>query len=471
MSGGAPTDPTKSPAALTTALLQRLVAADQLRAGLQIYDGTLVLNPSRSGLRLYAEVKGSGQTPYKVTIDFADGKAELEKAKCTCPAARFQGQAVCKHAAATLVAWSSAPQSFVIVAEPAPEGAAGPGGKRAPKAKVKTGSADLEEQAGKGLAALEALVAELASTGLSTLTADRARQVRELSENLRPYRLRRLAPECMRFASTLERAAARDPTFTAEEFAEELASLTFQVRALRKLLTRTDTDAEDYKRLADELLGRTWSAKQLTSTGAMRFLDLGFSKWTTEDGFLIEQSLLADVATGELFVDKVIRPTSIAKRQPAKEDFQRHVVEVAEASIYPGYAPRRVKMLDPKKRGAGPEDWALFLSKVPQSAAELHTVFQAYASDVFAPRPRPSIMKASSIVAARGKVFAVDASMKGIELRLSDEAALALEGALEKGGVLAVAGDLDAGAGGLVMVPSSIIVGTDRAAAVVDLPP
>jgi hypothetical protein len=461
----------KAPSPLTVADLRRIVTPGNVEPGFAIFDGKLVVNPARSGLRLYAEVKGSGKVPYRVTVDFTEGKAEVEGVKCNCPAARFQGHAVCKHAAAVLVAWMNAPTSFAVLAEPRPETmAAGAGGKKKSGPRVKVGTADTAEQAGKGLASLETLLAELANSGLATLTAQRAQQVREISQNLRPYKLRRLAPACMRFASTLEAGAANEAGFSAERYAQELAALTFHVRGLRRLIGRTDTDAEDYKRLADELLGRTWTARHLTEAPEMRLLDLNYSSWTTEDGFVVEQSLLADVATGEVFCDKAIKPAALSKRQPPKEDFGRRVVDAKGALVYPGYTPRRIKIGEADKRAATGEEIAPLLASMPQSVADLHGAFQAYAADVFAPLPMVALLRTQKLVAARGEVFAADSAGRGVRLDLTSPGVDALESALERAPLQAVLGHVQVNGGALTLAPLSLVTGTVRAISVVDMP-
>src|SRR2546422_3375944 len=175
---------------LTMADLQRLCEAAVLSEGVSIYDGKLLANPARSGRRIYAEVKGTAETAYAVVIDLKGDGRDLEKVRCTCPSAKFRQGGMCKHQAAVLVAWSSTPGSFVEVPESTIEAKEGER-RRKKRATPKRGKADSTELIQRGRATLETLLAELAHTGLSTLTSERVNQVRELAQNLRALQLRR----------------------------------------------------------------------------------------------------------------------------------------------------------------------------------------------------------------------------------------------------------------------------------------
>src|SRR5512133_950580 len=101
--------------------LRALVAdAAELEKGVKIFDGNGISLLSRHEARLFAEAKGSGAAPYRVSVAFEEGGGA--KARCTCMAAR--SRPVCKHAAALLVAWARAPEGFAVSDAPPPEAAA-----------------------------------------------------------------------------------------------------------------------------------------------------------------------------------------------------------------------------------------------------------------------------------------------------------------------------------------------------------
>src|SRR5919109_580667 len=99
--------------------------AGELAKGTQIADSDALQNLSRREHKLFCEATGSGQAPYRVSLTFGENTGEL-KARCSCMAAR--SRPFCKHSAALLIAWSRAPESFVVAetapAEAAPAGTA-----------------------------------------------------------------------------------------------------------------------------------------------------------------------------------------------------------------------------------------------------------------------------------------------------------------------------------------------------------
>ena len=464
----APSEPVRL-VPMTMADLKRLVEGSVLSTGVEIYDAKLVLNVSRSGRRLYADVKGRSTNPYTVVIDLAGEGRDLEKVRCTCPAARFRGAGVCKHGAAVLVAWASGPGSFVEVPAVALE-AEEPEPKKPKRGVPKRGQVDAEEQIRKGLASLETLLAELAHTGLGTLTHERVNQIREVAKNLRPLGLRRLAPACLELADILEVSLTKHGDFSANAYAQALAVLTFHIRGLARLIERTDTPAEDYRRLADELLGRTWSEKGLTTVAGLRLLDLGYRKRATPDGFVLEESLLVDVATGDLVVDRLIRPPIIAKRQPPKENFDHVVLAVSDAGVYPGYPPRRIKLRAFDRRPPTPEDVSRLLSSVPDSADSLLSRLKEYVADIFAPRPMMCVYRPASVFVEGHRIYGVDRSGNGVEIALGDIGLDVLERAFENGPIQLIAGSFEMGKDSLVIVPFSILTGDPQRPALTSLP-
>ena len=107
---------------LTMSELRSIVAdSAELSKGAQISDAGALTHLSRYQNKLFADAKGSGTSPYKVQVVVEDDKV---RGRCSCMAAR--SRPFCKHAAAVLVAWSQAPESFAV-ADVAPAGMASPG--------------------------------------------------------------------------------------------------------------------------------------------------------------------------------------------------------------------------------------------------------------------------------------------------------------------------------------------------------
>ena len=104
------------------------------RRATQISRQGALSNLARHELKLFGEAAGSGQAPYRVSLTFGDNGGDL-KARCSCMAAR--SRPFCKHAAALLVAWARAPESFVV--------------SEAPPVERRTGARKKSRQEGQGL--------------------------------------------------------------------------------------------------------------------------------------------------------------------------------------------------------------------------------------------------------------------------------------------------------------------------------
>lgn len=444
---------------LTMADLQRICEPTVLADAVSIHDAKLLANPARSGRRIYAEVKGTSETPYTVVIDLKGQGRDIDKASCTCPAAKFRQGGMCKHQAAVLVAWSSAPGSFVEVPQSAIE-AKEVERRKKKRAAPKRGKVDSAELIQRGTATLETLLAELAHTGVGTLTSERVNQVRELAQNLRALQLRRLAPECLELATLLGTALAKAEDFPAETYALELADLTFHIRGLARLVERKDVDAEDYRRLADELLGRTWADGGLTALQGLRLLDLGYVKRTTPDGFMLEESYLTDVGSGDLVTDTLIRPIKVTLHQPPKEDFSHALLEVSDAGLYPGFPPRRIRLRTFARKAVTPEDIQNLLGRVPDSVDVLLKRLQENVSDLFAPRPLLALFRPSHFFARGSALYAVDGAGKGATMLLDDIGLDVLERALGSGPIRLLFGAVGFRSDGVTIRPMTVLTGT-----------
>src|SRR5512146_2964710 len=86
----------------------RRLTAESYSKGASIYKNGDVRGLWRTSSALHASVEGSAANPYDVSVGPRDDATYW--ARCTCPAARRQS--LCKHAAALLVAWATAPRAF-----------------------------------------------------------------------------------------------------------------------------------------------------------------------------------------------------------------------------------------------------------------------------------------------------------------------------------------------------------------------
>ncbi|WP_437277489.1 HEAT repeat domain-containing protein [Sorangium sp. So ce375] len=416
--------------------------AGELKKGTLLYDGGQLLNLARYENKLFCDAKGSGASPYKVSLVYTDAPAPAFKGRCSCPARTFN-TAFCKHAAALLVAWARAPESFAV-SESAPPGA--PGGDTARKS-VKKGSANAQALMKSGVEQVGTLVRELGVAGVATIGDDRIEQMEKLAEALRENRLRRLSARTLDLAALLRRQAAGGRqargaprgALPAVAYANVMADLLLTARKLEKHLAGEPLD----DRHVEELVGKTWKASDRKPAGDLTLVEYAFSTRTTSDDFVIRESRFIDLESGRHFSEKQILPAFMAKRTDPKRSFAGEVLAGARATTYPGYPPLRVDFTDlgdkrPLDAGALESVLARALPDVGAALAAL----QEHRKDVFAPDLVPVAVLTDTLFARGARLSAVDD--KGEALHLPDDAALEerLAGSLRDARLRALLGDV-----------------------------
>ncbi|WP_437527349.1 HEAT repeat domain-containing protein [Sorangium sp. So ce726] len=416
--------------------------AGELKKGTLLYDGGQLLNLARYENKLFCDAKGSGASPYKVSLVYSDAPAPAFKGRCSCPARTFN-TAFCKHAAALLVAWARAPESFAV-SEAAPPGA--PGGDTARKS-VKKGSANAQAMMKSGVEQVGTLVRELGVSGVATIGGDRIEQMEKLAEALRENRLRRLSARTLDLAALLRRQAAGGRqargaprgALPAVAYANVMADLLLTARKLEKHLAGEPLD----DRHVEELVGKTWKASDRKPAEGLTLIEYAFSTRTTSDDFVIRESRFIDLESGRHFSEKQILPVFLAKRTDPKRSFAGEVLAGARATTYPGYPPLRVDFSDlgdkrPLDAGALESVLARALPDVGAALAAL----QEHRKDVFAPDLVPVAVLTDTLFARGARLSAVDD--KGEALHLPDDPALEerLAGSLRDARLRALLGDV-----------------------------
>lgn len=416
--------------------------AAELRKGTQIYDGGQLLNLARYQNKLFCEAKGSGATPYKVTLVYSDAPTPAFKGRCTCPARTFN-TAFCKHAAALLVAWARAPESFVVSdAAPAGEPGAGPARKR-----VKQGSTDAESLMKAGVEQVGTLVRELAVAGVAAIGADRIAQIEQLAAALRENRLRRLSARTLDLAALLgphvagaaQAKGARRGALPAVAYANLLTDLLLTARKLEKHLAGEPLD----DRHVEELIGKTWRESDRKPVEGLTLVEYAFSRRTTSDDYVIWESRFLDLETGRHFSEKKILPAALAKRNAPKPSFAGEVLAGARGTTYPGYPPIRVNLTDlGEKRplDAGALE-AILARALPDVSAAL-AALQEHRKDVFAPDLAPVAVRVDTLFAQGARLSAV--CERGQAVHLPNDAALEerFAGVLRDARLRALLGDI-----------------------------
>ncbi|WP_437936652.1 HEAT repeat domain-containing protein [Sorangium sp. So ce341] len=440
--------------------------AGELKKGTLLYDGGQLLNLARYENKLFCEARGSGASPYKVTLVYSDAPAPGFKGRCTCPARTFN-TAFCKHAAALLVAWARAPESFAV-SDAAPPGAAG--GETARKS-VKKGAANAQALMKSGVEQVSTLVRELGVAGVATIGADRIEQMEKLAEGLRENRLRRLSARTLDLAALLRgqaagagpaarsaggpQAGARRGALPAVAYANLIADLLLTARKLEKHLAGEPLD----DRHVEELVGKTWKASDRKPADGLTLVEYAFSTRTTSDDFVIRESRFLDLESGRHFSEKQILPAFMAKRTEPKRSFAGEVLAGARATTYPGYPPLRLDFTDlgdKRPLDAGALE-AVLARALPDVGAAL-AALQEHRKDVFAPDLVPVAVRIDTLFARGARLSAVDD--KGEALHLPDDPALEerLAGSLRDARLRALLGDVGIDAALPTLWPLAAIV-------------
>jgi len=421
--------------------------ADELKKGTELFDSRGLEHLSRFENKIYADARGSGGSPYKVQIQFLD---EAVKSRCSCMAAR--SRPVCKHGAALLVAWSRAPEGFVV-SEAAPAGTGD-----AKKKAVKAGKADPQALMKGGVEQMGALLRELALSGVASLAADRAAQVKALGESLRESRLRRLSARGIALSEMLATAATAHERFDVDGYAGLFTDAVLTLRKLEKHLG--GEPLED--RYVEELIGKTWTKKDRAPVSGLELVEYAFRASVTPDHYVIRESRFFDLRSGAHYSEKQILPEFLARRQEPKKSHAGWVLFGAAGSQYPGFPPLRVDLETPGDRlplggGEGKALEALLERCIPSVSAAV-AAFQEHRKDVFAPDAMPVAVRVDTVQAEHQRMQVVD--RENGALFLPDQGALEeqLASALRGVRLEAVLGDITLDGALPTLVPQAVVV-------------
>lgn len=271
-----------------------------------------------------ASIQGSGASPYRVTVGFA---SEAPKPGCTCPA--FRRNPWCKHVVALALALLEQPETFAVmeavteVAQPK-----APRKPRAPKAEEPTALR------AAGLEAVDRLIDGLAEGGLLSMQRDKRALLANAADLVKGLKLRRLGA----LLTTLHQAAT-GKTLDEAAFARVLTELYLVRRAVG---AHADGRATLDGGLAEELVGKTWLAKDLEPVSGLELVQLAYTR-VLESEFRIETSYCMDLRDGALYLERQITPAGL--RGPGPKPSYALRMLVSEGALYPGGPPRRLKIV------------------------------------------------------------------------------------------------------------------------------
>jgi len=354
-----------------------------------------VQETSRTDTGLFAQVKGTRL--YTVAVRLAGDKIT---ARCTCPAARFTP--ICKHAAAVLILWVESPERFVLGSIETVEERreTGPSLPRARREKVERS----ELQAQSVLQALK-LALLLAREGMLNAPSERIDQLRQVAENLSALKARRLAQAVEQITALLRTASDENPPVLEQTYAELLTGLWLTARALQEHYSGR-RPLPDVQR--EEMLGHTWRDRDLEIREGVRLTELAYENRITPTGFRLDISHLIDLDHGTLYREMKIVPLNVPSspadyKPPRPRPFLAHRI-----GIYPGYAPRRIKIFSDQLLPDLPDVRAVLEPYALRSVHALRAAAWEHMSDPFAPPSLTALVAPAKWVWWRGRAWLAD---------------------------------------------------------------
>ena len=424
-----------------------IIDSDELAKGTKVFDEKGLQSLARHQNRIYAEAKGSGPAPYRVALTFSETSSAI-KGSCTCMAAR--SRPFCKHAAALLVAWSRAPESFVVSDKPL----AGMPGEPKRKA-VKKGDADPAAQRRDGIEQVSTLVRELGVAGAFAGGGVELESIQRIGEALRENKLRRLGARTLDLAVMLRSAAARKVPIPATAYTDLLADLRLTARKLTKHL-----DGEPIEdRHVEELIGKTWTKADRQPVTGLDLVEYAYLIRPTSDGFKIYESRFVDLATGTHYSEKQIDPPPPAPRREPKALRGGAVLAGASGTTFPTFAPLRLQFTD---LGDGkPVDHEALTRLVDRALPDVGgalTALQEHRKDVFAPDLLPVAVRIDTLFARGDRLQAVDATGNALHLPPDPQLEDRLGTALHEGRLVALIGDVGLDAALPTLWPMALVL-------------
>lgn len=372
----------------------------------QLVAGDNLLHLARSDTTLYAQVQGT--KPYTVRIEFKDG---MLRAQCTCPAARFSK--FCKHAMAVLMVWAQSPERFAYGQQALmemPPATPPRGGKRAAKTTVER--TDLQSHAIQQTLKLAQELAEQGATGVQDAFLE---QLRAIAANLQSLKTRRLQQAVETLARLIE--ASRENPIAEQDYTRALLRLWLTARAVEEHFTERRPLPEEQ---LEEMLGRTWRDKDFAIRENLRLLELAYENIELGVDFRLDISTLIELETGELLRELKIALLNTPSREagafkpPRPEPFL-----AVRVGIYPGYAPKRIKIYESQPLQEPRE--ALVQQAVRHAHTEWQPLLERYLHqrlDPFAPREMPCLVRYQAIVWQDDQPWLSDAQGRLLPLRV-----------------------------------------------------
>ena len=315
------------------------------------------LRRTADGLLYWGECAGSGKTPYRVSIDWADQSAPV--CRCSCPSRQFP----CKHALGLFYEQlaqkpfqeADIPQDIADKRAKQAARAAKKEAAASTPAKPKTPNAAAQakriNKQLEGLDMAEKMVSDLLSSGVGSLGGVSSQTFDKLAKDLGNYYLTGPQTAFSRIALAV-RTIQKDPSAAQSVYGSALQTLIALHSTIKKsrafLQAKLDAGqftAEDT--VLFEALGGIWRLEDLHAIGAYRenagLVQLSFD--VSFDGAKQEYSERGwwmDAATGQIDYTLNLRPAKAMKYIKA-DDSRFGLFEIPTLYTYPGEGSRRIR--------------------------------------------------------------------------------------------------------------------------------
>lgn len=387
-----------------------------------------------------------------MSLSFADEP----KATCTCPAHRRNK--FCKHVVALCVALLECPAEFAR-AEPPPTAPREPRAKKGPSKERRARPAADETVArsrGAGLETMAGLLDALAADGLVGVGPEKLALLASLGELVRARKLRRLGNGILKLRRVVE--GSEDPTPNVKG-AEE-TDPTAVARLLSDLaLTYRTTLAHLEGRIAldpveaEDLLGKTWRETDLEPVADLELVELA-AETASEGEFRIQTGYFVELASGELFLERQITPVRLSG---APRPRQRCRLIVAEARLYPGRSPRRIRLGRFQRAPLTLDDVARIVVAAPDDFSTLRGWLIERLEHPFASPSVPVLFRPAAVVASAGRLGALDRQGRFLGLEWPHGGVDDLAKLLPSASPVALLGDLGLAEDGLCLYCRALV--------------
>lgn len=373
--------------------IRELAGEAAYRAGRDYLRQGMIQEPTVSEEQALAAVRGS--TDYRVSISFAGAAA---KVTCTCPAHRRSKH--CKHVVAVSVALIEQPRLFQIVPRSEIPVVAPPTRKRRDSAAKQKAEELKVQQQRAGLILVDRLLEELAGTGIGGLGPEQLTLLASVAETVQGLKVRRLGNGLAGLRRLVVDQGQDEATPAA--FAAQLAEISLMRRVVAASLAgEISLDSA----LAEELIGKTWRAKELEQVSGLELVTL--AREVHDDGdFRVESMYLVDLVSNDIFVERQITPRGLrGERFPARR--LRTIVD--EAGVYPGLAPRRIKLVSVRRAALTMEQIEHLVNVAVDEVAELRQRLVERLAVPVGAAEIVVVFRPEGIVATGDRLAAVDA--------------------------------------------------------------